>query len=439
MDDDHHYDHYDEYDDVSHKIDNKLKRFEQKLTCQLDKNMSEHIKTIEQCLDGRTVAILYKWMSNDILQSIHGCIKTGKEGNVYYGRIGNNCVEQMKNGNIVGLPCSNIESNECSVGTIGALKIYKTSCMTFKDRTRYMDGERRFTSFCKSNSRKLAKVWGEKEIRNLNRLFNRGIKCPRPIGIKLHVILMEFIGHVKDDDQVDAAPRLVDVKGDIGFWSEMYIELLLIIYRIYHDAHLIHADYSEYNILYHENILWVIDVAQAVEQAHPRALDFLKSDISNIERFCKGKGVQVFSKSFILDWILNKVEVTEVDADRLKTCYQVLERTQMNVSHNILQHLCSKPKEQTEAQFNSHVPNSLWEFDGTNKVESEFMEDLVKPKFVEVVEVANDDTAEDDEYDPYDKPSRGHRHEDRDDKKARKRAVKEQQKQNRVEKKSNKK
>ena len=425
---------YDEYDDVSHKIDNKLKRFEQKLTCQLDKNMSEHVKTIEQCLDGRTVAILYKWINNDIITSIHGCIKTGKEGNVYYGKIGANCVEQMKNGNIVGLPCSSITPNLCDAGTIGALKIYKTSCMTFKDRTRYMDGERRFTSFCKSNSRKLAKVWGEKEIRNLNRLFNHNIKCPRPIGIKLHVILMEFIGDVHED-KVVAAPRLVDVKGDAEFWSEMYIELLLIMYRIYHDAQLIHADYSEYNILYHLDLLWVIDVAQAVEQSHPRSLDFLKVDIGNIERFCKGKGVQVFSKSFVLDWILNKVEVIQVDSDRLATCYRVLERTQMPVNELVLQRLCSKPKEQNEAQFNSHVPTTVWEFDGTSNVENEYMQDLIKEKHIDSND--NHDDIEEDERE-YDKPLRGHRHEDREEKKARKLQVKQQQKQKRLEKKNKK-
>ncbi len=426
------YDEYEYYEEeLSHKIDNKLKRFEQRFTCQMNKNMSEHVKTTEHCFDGRTVAILYKWISNDIISSIHGCIKTGKEGNVYYGKLGLNCTEQMKNGNIVGLPCSTIESKECSVGSIGALKIYKTSCMTFKDRAKYMDGERRFTSFCKSNSGKLAKVWAEKEIRNLNRLFNSNILCPRPIGIKLHVVLMEFIGIVRDGDAVDAAPRLVDVKGTTEFFSQLYIETLLILYNIYHSAQLVHADFSEYNILYHDDKLWVIDVAQAVEQQQVHALEFLKSDISNVERFFTLKGVETLSKSFILDWILLKLSINDINQERLAICHKVIEKTKMNLKIETLHLLCSEPLEPlptNDVTFNSHIPNTLWEFDGTNKVEQAFMQDLIsKPIEDKVITVVKERD--------YDKPSRGHRHEDRDDKKARKKAVKEQQKQNRIKKK----
>eukprot|EP00834_Sanchytrium_tribonematis_P004281 NODE_202_length_13094_cov_1.571528.p3 type:complete len:450 gc:universal NODE_202_length_13094_cov_1.571528:764-2113(+) len=435
-------DHYDDrYEDISHKLDNKVKRFEQKLTSQLTKNMSEHVKTIEQCLDGRTVAILYKWINNDILQAIYGCIKTGKEGNVYYGKIGQNCVDQMKSGNIVGLSCSNVESVEAKSGSIAALKIYKTSCMTFKSRTRYMDGERRFRTFCKSNSRKLATAWGEKEIRNLNRLFNSGIICPRPIGVKLHIILMEFIGNVNNEDDVEAAPRIGDVKGDTEFWSEIYIEILLILYRIYHDAQLIHADFSEYNILFHNEKLWVIDVAQAVERNHPHALEFLKADISNVERFCKSKNVKVFSRSFVLDWVLGKVEINDLDNDRMRTCEKVLHKTGMQISSDILEKLCSSPTidQENDMHFNSHVPNSLWEFDGMEKVNDTCMEELVVEIESENMSDAESTNNLNEAREYLEKEPRGHRHENRDDKKARKKLVKEENKKKRIIKKQKKK
>lgn len=60
------------------------------------------------------------------------------------------------------------------------------------------------------------------------------------------------------------------------------------------EAKLVHGDFSEYNILYHENQLVVIDVSQAMETAHPMALEFLKRDIFNINVFYQNCGVKVF-------------------------------------------------------------------------------------------------------------------------------------------------
>lgn len=41
----------------------------------------------------------------------------------------------------------------------------------------------------------------------------------------------------------------------------------------------------------HDNHLYIIDVSQSVEHDHPRAFDFLRSDISNIEEFFSRRGV----------------------------------------------------------------------------------------------------------------------------------------------------
>lgn len=55
--------------------------------------------------------------------------------------------------------------------------------------------------------------------------------------------------------------------------------------RMYNQCKLVHADLSEYNILYHANHLYIIDVSQSVEHDHPSAFDFLRSDIRNIEDY----------------------------------------------------------------------------------------------------------------------------------------------------------
>jgi serine/threonine-protein kinase RIO1 len=72
--------------------------------------------TIEQVMDPRTRLILFQLIQRGLFERIEGCISTGKEANVYHG---------------VTLD-----------GSL-AIKIYKTSILTFKDRDRYVTGEYR--------------------------------------------------------------------------------------------------------------------------------------------------------------------------------------------------------------------------------------------------------------------------------------------------------
>jgi RIO kinase 1 len=60
---------------------------------------------------------------------------------------------------------------------------------------------------------------------------------------------------------------------------------------------LIHADLSEFNLLLDsKNQLYVIDVSQSVEQAHPNALEFLRLDCRNVTDY--------FAKRYTLKTIL---------------------------------------------------------------------------------------------------------------------------------------
>lgn len=51
---------------------------------------------------------------------------------------------------------------------------------------------------------------------------------------------------------------------------------------LYNKANLIHADLSEYNILWHNDICYFIDVSQSVEPCHENAFHFLMRDCVNI-------------------------------------------------------------------------------------------------------------------------------------------------------------
>ena len=65
----------------------------------------------------------------------------------------------------------------------------------------------------------MVKAWAEKEFRNLTRLWQCGVRCPRPRMLRNHVLLMEFIGK-----NGVAAPRLKDAEIDVDAAHVAYLE-----------------------------------------------------------------------------------------------------------------------------------------------------------------------------------------------------------------------
>jgi RIO kinase 1 len=89
-----------------------------------------------------------------------------------------------------------------------------------------------------------------------------------------------------------ASPRLKDAQLSVTECSGLYEELISVMRTMFHQCKLVHADLSEYNILYREGHLWIIDVSQSVEHDHPSAFDFLRNDIKNVEEFFGRLGVR---------------------------------------------------------------------------------------------------------------------------------------------------
>ena len=229
--------------------------------------------TVENAIDPRTRLVLFKMLNNGLFDEIHGCVATGKEANVYHA-IGE------EHGHL-------------------AVKVYKTSVLVFKDRDRYVTGDWRFRrGYAKHNPRKMVKVWAEKETRNLLRLAAAGIPCPRPVQLRLHVLAMEFIG---TDDR--AAPRLKDAALDGPRMCSAYVELITHMRTMYQKCRLVHADLSEYNILYHEDRLWIIDVSQAADLDNPNALVFLREDCKHVNDFFgRREAVKTLSNRELFDF-----------------------------------------------------------------------------------------------------------------------------------------
>jgi RIO kinase 1 len=92
----------------------------------------------------------------------------------------------------------------------------------------------------------------------------------------------------------EASPRLKDASIPSSALPGLYIETLHILRRLWRVCKLVHADFSEYNILYSisDGHLYTIDVSQSVEGDHPHAFDFLRADIGNVDEFFARRGVR---------------------------------------------------------------------------------------------------------------------------------------------------
>eukprot|EP01089_Gocevia_fonbrunei_P012715 TRINITY_DN3083_c0_g1_i1.p1 TRINITY_DN3083_c0_g1~~TRINITY_DN3083_c0_g1_i1.p1 ORF type:complete len:509 (-),score=136.27 TRINITY_DN3083_c0_g1_i1:47-1573(-) len=232
-------------------------------------------------VDTATRMLLFRMLNSGFLDQFNGIVSVGKEAHVYHGIGGNN----------PDIPTA-------IPGAEYAVKIFKTDSSSFKDRSMYVDGEKRFKNMPNQNSGKVIKIWAEKEMRNLRRMKEAGILCPTPILLRKNIVVMTFLGK----DGVPA-PRLKDAKIKGEKKEDLYVQCALMLRKLYQECWLVHADFSEYNILYHRGKLWFIDVSQSVERDHVNADMFLKRDCGAITKFWRRVGVNVLGTSELLDYV----------------------------------------------------------------------------------------------------------------------------------------
>ena len=323
--------------------------------------------TVETVLDPRTRLVLFKLLNSGVFASIHGCVSTGKEANVYLALPG--------------------PSNASSRFGALAVKVYKTSILAFKDRERYVEGDARFSGsngggggggfgggggkgasskagYCKGNARKMVRAWAEKEARNLARLAAAGVRAPAVVCLRSHVLAMEFVSDGSDGGN-NAAPRLKDARLSRSRAAAAYAEALGAMRAMWARARLVHADLSEYNMLYAPvrregrsgeeegegegagaeagdggggggndggasggdekpnpsskrrpgkrgdggarkpptHSVVIIDVSQSVDLDHPRALEFLRVDAGNVNSFFARRGVPPLTTREVFDFV----------------------------------------------------------------------------------------------------------------------------------------
>lgn len=255
-------------------------------------------KTINTVLDKRAFATLRKLKGAGHFTELLGVISTGKEASVYAAEL-----RSRKDETSEGQVVEDVETTaQEDTVEYRAVKIYATAILAFKDRTRYMEGDRRFASYKTSNNYHMVKAWSEKEFRNLMKLHADGIPVPRPYKQKNNVLVMQFLG----DDKGYPYPRLVDVTVDENEGQRLYRDLLANMRRMYQVSKLVHGDLSEYNLLYHDGRLFFIDVSQSVGHDHPDSLVLLRRDIENVNRFFGSRGADTLLDRTVFEFVLSK-------------------------------------------------------------------------------------------------------------------------------------
>jgi RIO kinase 1 len=161
-------------------------------------------------------------------------------------------------------------------------------------------------------------------MRNLKRLQAKNIPSPVPITLRENILVMSFIGK-----NGFPAPCLKDAPLSDDKLHKCYVECVKTMRDMYHKCRLVHADLSEYNILYHKGKIWIIDVSQAVEYDHPQAMDFLRKDCNCISSFFSRKGLDICMNPRELFDFITDIQLEDENVDKyLAKMEEVMEKKQ---------------------------------------------------------------------------------------------------------------
>ena len=203
--------------------------------------------------DKFTIETLNKLRVKGVFDEMIGIVSAGKEANVYYA----------------------VDAEDRPL----AVKIYKIDPQNTKWMKNYILGDPRFKKIG-NKTHNIIYTWCKKEYKNLKQMHRHGLPVPEPVMSLNNVLVMEFIGF----EEGIAAPRLRDAP-EIKDPLASLQRIITYIRKMYLEAHLVHGDLSEYNILYHNFEEIIIDVSQAVSVFHINAPVFLKRDFINVLNF----------------------------------------------------------------------------------------------------------------------------------------------------------
>lgn len=220
----------------------------------------EGLEAYKSVFDESTERGLFKLISQGIIKKIVGPIKIGKESNVFLAE-------------------SNFGKR--------VVKIYRVSS-NFKKMYEYMAPDPRFSGI-KRNKMSIIYSWAKKEYRNLLKARDAGVSVPTPYAVYKNILVMEYIG-----DENGPAPQLNRASFDRP--EEFYEMLISNIRKLVHDAKLVHADLSAFNVLESNGKPVIIDLSHAVTLAYPNVAQMLKRDLNIICAYFRKWGLKLDSE-----------------------------------------------------------------------------------------------------------------------------------------------
>ena len=231
----------------------------------------EERKTESEVWDRQTLDAIYRLMKRGLIDTVEHPISTGKEANVFLALT--------------------------PEGEPIVVKIYRTSTADFRGIEEYIMGDPRFPGR-RSNRRQVIFAWARKEFLNLRRAHEAGVPVPEPLDHYKNVLVMEYVG-----EETMAAPELrrVKLEDPLAFFEQV----MEAAFTLLNEAHLVHGDLSEYNILVLDGEPVLIDLGQAMLERHHRARELLERDCTNMARYFERLGVET-SPEDVWDRILGE-------------------------------------------------------------------------------------------------------------------------------------
>ncbi len=143
-----------------------------------------------------------------------------------------------------------------------------------------------------------AEIAAKREYKILKELKDKKLPIPDVKGHNRHIIAMEV---VEGRELINVQYLKKPIKT-----LESIIEFAKILYQKYN---IVHADLTEYNILYNEenSDITIIDFPQAVHVDHPEAINLLTRDFTHLlEYFGKKWGITTDEVDTVIDYIIGK-------------------------------------------------------------------------------------------------------------------------------------
>jgi RIO kinase 1 len=217
------------------------------------KKSKEEWKVRHNVFDQFTNRVLFKLSSKGLFDELESTVALGKEANVFTASKGDDTV---------------------------CVKIYRLHTCDFNRLFEYITTDPRYDTL-KNQRRKVIFAWTQREYRNLLKVREIGVSCPKPYGFLNNVLVMDLIG--------DTAPQVKDKppKDPKKFYEELVKNMKLMWKNKF-----VHGDLSQYNILNDNETPVLIDFSQTTNSRNPKYKEYWERDVKNVSKYFKKLGVK---------------------------------------------------------------------------------------------------------------------------------------------------